>query len=221
MKLQIPSSQGIRRRSGDTFARLRRRLVRRQSRDRLRRSLPVHAKVQLGCGKRHIEGWVNVDRSRNVRPDLRIDLRGGFPAPAESVVCIFSEHLFEHLSLEDGRRVFGDCHTALEPGGVIRVAMPDLRYIAERYLDGRYQESIAEVENDAAFNAIDSPARLLNVALRAWGHVYVYDADELCLRLRQAGFSKVERQETGVSSHPALVGRERRPESRLVVEATK
>lgn len=165
---------------------------------------------------------MNIDLDRSVHPDLRLDLRAGFPAAAGSVHYIFSEHVFEHLTLGDGERIFADCHAALEPGGVMRVAMPDLRYIVERYVAGQSQGDIApEATNDAGYLAIDSPARLLNYALRSWGHLYLYDVDELCLRMRQAGFSKVEPQVNGKSAHPELAGREARPESRLVVEATK
>lgn len=217
MRLRIPSRSGVQRRVFAVY----RALARARARQRLA-SLPRHAKVQLGCGTRRFDGWVNVDLRRSVHPDVRLDLRAGFPAPAGSVQCIFSEHVFEHFTLSDGERIFADCHSALEDGGVMRVAMPDLRYAVERYLAGQSQADIApEAANDASFRSIDSPARLLNYALRSWGHLYLYDLDELCLRLRQAGFSRVEPQVHGCSSHPEFAGREARPESRLVVEATK
>jgi predicted SAM-dependent methyltransferase len=165
---------------------------------------------------------VNIDINREVNPDVRLDLRVGFPAPPESVAFIFSEHVFEHLTLDDGRRVFVDCYAALEQGGVMRIAMPDLRYIVERYMAGRYEgEGGPEAQADAGYRRIDSPTLLLNYALRSWGHVYLYDLGELDLRLRQAGFGKVDPQEIGKSLHPELAGLEQRGESRLVVEATK
>jgi predicted SAM-dependent methyltransferase len=104
----------------------------------------------------------------------------------------------------------------------MRIAMPDLRYIVERYMEGRYEgEGGAETQEDAEYRRIDSPALLLNYALRSWGHLYLYDFDELELRLRQAGFTKVDPQEIGKSLHPELAGLEQRGESRLIVEATK
>ena len=200
----------------------RRASARSSARRRLRSALPAHAKVQLGCGERRLNGWVNVDINRTVHPDVRIDLRGGFPAPAGTVARIFSEHLLEHLTLDDGRRLLDDCHAALEPGGIIRIAMPDLRYVVERYLRGGDGAGPGlEVAEDPALRSIDSPALLLNHALRSWGHLYLYDLDELRLRLRQAGFSEVEPREAGLSPDPDLVGLEQRLESRLVVEATK
>jgi predicted SAM-dependent methyltransferase len=161
---------------------------------------------------------VNVDIDRAVKPDVRVDLRFGFPAPPSSVAFIFSEHVLEHLSLEDGLRLFADCQFALAPGGVMRIAMPDLRYIVDRYL-GDWRDQIWLEES--AYRVIDTPARMLNFALRSWGHRYVYDLSEVSLRLNNAGFTVVEPQEFGQSSHPELKGLERRPDSLLIVEATK
>lgn len=193
-----------------------------QAQRALRKSLPPHAKVHLGCGRNHFDGWVNIDVDRAVKPDVRIDLRGGFPAPSSSVHFIYSEHVFEHLTLDDGRRVFLDCYEALQDGGVMRIAMPDLRYIVERYLDGRLDlDEVPEAAGDRGFESIDSAAMLLNFALRSWGHLYLYDLEELSLRLAQAGFRQVVPRGLGESCHPELVGLEGRGQSRLVVEATR
>ncbi len=189
-----------------------------RARSKLARTLRPDAKVHLGCGRQYLDGWTNVDCDASVRCDVRLDLRAGFPAPDGTLALVFSEHLFEHLTLEDGRRVFEDCRRALCPGGVMRIAMPDLRYIVEKYLEGR-SVGDAEADGRATPLQLDSPARLLNVALRSWGHLYLYDFEELQLRLRQAGFSDVVRQAAGSSSVRDLCGLERRVASRLVVEA--
>jgi predicted SAM-dependent methyltransferase len=104
----------------------------------------------------------------------------------------------------------------------MRIAMPDLRYITERYMEGRYEgEGGPEAQLDVDYQSIDSPTLLFNFALRSWGHRYLYDFAELDLRLRQAGFAKVEPQQNGKSLHSELIGLEQRGESRLIVEATK
>lgn len=209
---------GTRQRAAIAVDRGRRQLMRRVAAQRLEKALPHHAKVHLGCGPVHLDGWVNIDLARRVNPDVRVDLRGGLPAPDGSLAFVYSEHVFEHLSLPDGCRLFRDCRRALEPGGVLRVAMPDLRYIVDRYLgDWRDQEWLRDPHYQ---EVVDSPANMLNTALRTWGHEYVYDLPELTTRLKDAGFSVVESQEWGRSSHPELRGLERRPDSQLVVEAS-
>jgi predicted SAM-dependent methyltransferase len=100
--------------------------------------------------------------------------------------------------------------------------MPDLHYIAVRYLEGRYGvEGDVEGHEAAVALTVDSPAQLFNVAMRSWGHLYLYDLAELTLRLNQAGFSVIEPQRLGESSHPELSLLEQRAESRLIVEATR
>lgn len=216
--MRVPSKAGLRRHSRAAIHAAWQKAGRAGTRALLGRALPEHPKVHLGCGPVHLDGWVNVDISRAVKPDIRVDLRFGFPAPSSSVAFVFSEHVFEHLTLEDGLRLFADCRLALVPGGVMRIAMPDLRYIVNHYLGNWKEQAWLE---DLAYKAIDSPARMLNFALRSWGHLYVYDIADLTLRLNRSGFTNVEPRELGQSPHPELRGLERRPDSLLVVEATK
>jgi predicted SAM-dependent methyltransferase len=175
-------------------------------------------RVHLGCGPVYLAGWLNVDIERDSRADVRLDLRNGLPLPAGSASHVFSEHVFEHLDLADGRRLLRDVRMALGPGGLVRIAMPDLSTLVERYENGwRDQEWL----KDPGYAEIDTAAHMLNFALRSWDHRYVYDFDDLELRLHEAGFSKVRRAEWGASEHEALQGLERRPDSLLIVEATR
>jgi predicted SAM-dependent methyltransferase len=179
-------------------------------------SAPIRA--HLGCGPVYLDGWLNLDIERGSRADLRLDLRYGLPLPSESTSYVFSEHVFEHLELADGKQLLRDVHRSLAPSGVLRIAMPDLASLVERYKNGwRDQEWL----KDPFYLKIDTAANMLNFALRSWGHLYVYDFDDLQLRLVDAGFSKVQRVEWGVSEHEELRGLERRPDSLLIVEAIR
>lgn len=179
-------------------------------------SLPPGAKLHFGCGDNYLPGWVNVDIDRFARPDIVHDLTLGLPAPRGSVAFVYSEHVLEHLALADAARLLSDCRTALAGGGVIRVAMPDLRAVVDAYLgDWRTQPWL----EGGDFPAIDTAAHMLNVSVRDWGHLYLYDADELRLRLEQAGFDDIEARRWQESPHEDLRGLETRPDSRLIMEA--
>jgi hypothetical protein len=65
-----------------------------------------------------------------------------------------------------------------------------------------------------------STARMVKLAIRGRCHLYLYDFEELRLRLHQAGFGEVARCELGSSSLPDLLELETRIDSTLVVEAT-
>jgi predicted SAM-dependent methyltransferase len=173
-------------------------------------------RVHLGCGPIYLDGWLNLDIERASVADVRIDLRFGLPLPPASASSVFSEHVLEHLELADGRRLLRDVRRSLAPSGVLRIAMPDLASLVDRYENGwRDQEWL----KDPVYASIDTAANMLNYALRSWGHLYVYDFDDLQTRLLEAGFSKIERVGWGESEHEELRGLERRPDSLLVVEA--
>jgi predicted SAM-dependent methyltransferase len=54
------------------------------------------------------------------------------PFAAESVTLIYSEHMLEHLPAHTGARVLREAYRVLAPGGVLRIATPDL----ETYMCG-------------------------------------------------------------------------------------
>jgi predicted SAM-dependent methyltransferase len=194
------------------------RSVRRQGLQRRLAPLPAGSRLHLGCGPNHFDGWINVDLDAAVRPDLRLDLRLGLPVPERSVSLIYSEHVLEHFSLADGVRIMEDCHRGLAEGGVLRLAMPDLRSIVDHYAgDWRGQEWL----QDPAYELVDTPAHMLNYALREWGHRYLYDFEDLEQRLKRVGFDHIERPRWGESADPRLRGLEARHDSKLIVEAFK
>lgn len=179
-------------------------------------TLPPQAKLHFGCGNAYIPGWVNVDIDRFARADVVHDLTLGLPVARGSVSFVYSEHVLEHLALCDGLRLLADCCAALSGGGVMRVAMPDLRAVVEAYLgDWRSQPWL----QGGLFPAIDTPAHMLNVSVREWGHRYLYDEDELRLRLQQAGFEDICVRPWRESPHEELRNLETRPDSRLIMEA--
>lgn len=181
------------------------------------RALPDGAQLHLGCGPNKFKGWVNIDIDRWRRPDLLHDLKLGLPARPRSVGRIYSEHVFEHLSLAAGERLMQDCARSLALDGTMRVAMPDLALLVKHYGDDWQDQAWLR---DPAYEHISTPAEMLNVALRDWGHHYVYDFDDLERRLRAAGFTGIRRCGWGRSDDPALCGLETRPDSLLIVEAT-
>ena len=117
-------------------------------------------KLNLGCGSRTPDGWVNVDFALGAKfariPLFRIanrrlrlfdldwderirlhDLTKPFPWDDASIGVVYSSHMLEHLSREDGRRFLRQCHRVLRVGGIIRLVVPDLRHVVNEYVEGR------------------------------------------------------------------------------------
>lgn len=192
------------------------RRARREAARRRFADLGQDVKLHLGCGSNHFPGWVEVDLERKNRPDIVHDLRLGLPAPKASCAFIYSEHLFEHLPLADAERLMRDCVAALRPGGVMRVAMPDLDSLVASY-GGNWRDQPWIL--DHGYGHMSTAAEMLNTAMRDWGHLYVYDFADLSLRLTEAGFAAVQRRPWAESDHSELKGLETREDSLLVVEA--
>jgi SAM-dependent methyltransferase len=57
-------------------------------------------KINLGCGDKKLEGYVNIDKAASVKPDLVFDLddaRVRLPFEDSSVDEIYTEHTLEHI----------------------------------------------------------------------------------------------------------------------------
>ena len=180
-------------------------------------------KLHLGCGTVRLEGWVNIDlpsraREPEVAPDLTLDVRSPLPFAAGAARLIYHEHLMEHLTLDEGRRCLGDWLRVLEPGGVLRIATPDLEYLVERYR-GEWRDQAWLRLPEYAF--IGTRGEMLNVAMRWWEHRYVYDGEELERRMRDAGFAPIRRCALGRSTVPELAGLETRADSMLILEGVR
>ncbi len=180
------------------------------------RGADTGVRLHLGCGPNKFPGWVNVDIEEQYEPELLHDLSEGLPQADATVDLIFSEHFFEHLTLPDGVALMAECRRVLRPGGTLRIAMPDLTTIVEAYGgDWRDQAWLA------AYPQIRTAAQMLNTGMRAWEHRYLYDLEDLTLRLTDLGFVDVRPMEWGQSDHPDLRGLETREDSRLIVEAVR
>jgi|TARA_B100000315_G_C14491895_1_gene547988 predicted SAM-dependent methyltransferase len=58
---------------------------------------PKYEKLQIGCGRNKINGFVNIDKSKEVSPDIVVDIEKGFPFPDNSFKEIYSSHCLEHI----------------------------------------------------------------------------------------------------------------------------
>ena len=98
----------------------------------------------------------------------------------------------------------------LKPGGVLRLATPDLALLVAIYRGDAGPEGQHDLE--WAYNAFLKkaphvhPAFLLNHNLRAWRHTFVYDTEVLRLALEDAGFVDIEQCQLGESRHEHLRG---------------
>jgi predicted SAM-dependent methyltransferase len=162
-------------------------------------------KLQLGAGGHPVEGWLNTDLHDYGRPTelVYLDVRKPFPLPDASFDFVYSEHMLEHLTYDEGQRCLRESLRVLRPGGTIRIATPSLERIAGLYdagdLEARYVRWAVETldpEVDAPL-----PGVVVNNFFHSWGHRVVYDPQTLRHALRQAGFVDIEERPVGELEH--------------------
>jgi predicted SAM-dependent methyltransferase len=180
--------------------------------------------LNVGCGTDYKKGWVNVDNNsdNNIKNlDLNWDLRNPLPYDDNSVDYIFNEHLVEHLEVDEARTVIKDLMRVLKPGGVLRIAMPNLEEVVDQYK--KLPISKDPTIKRFKLTYIKTRAERINIAFREWGHKWLYDPEELRRRLKEAGCKdkNIVRCKVGKSKHPALRNLEIREESSLIMEVTK
>ncbi len=174
--------------------------------------------LHVGCGDNHFPGWAHLDMNPLLpHVDALWNSGDGLPCEAGSCRLIYSEHFLEHITAREGLDFLRECRRALRTGGVVRIAMPDLRESVQHYYENQWREQPWLKKH--GYDWIQTGAEYLNIAMREWGHQWLYDHEELHRRMHEAGFVTVRDAEWGKSVEPELCNRETRQESILICEA--
>ena len=179
-------------------------------------------KLNVGCGTDYKEGWINIDNNsdHNIdRLDINWDLRNSLPLADNTVDFIFNEHFIEHLTVEESRVAITDMMRTLKPGGVMRVAMPDLASVVNDYLHVPLDKDPVIKQFNMDF--IKTKAEWMNISFRWWDHKWLYDWEELERRFNELGFTTVQRCKLRESDYDELKNLEIRDGSILIAEITK
>jgi predicted SAM-dependent methyltransferase len=145
-------------------------------------------KLDLGGADPGKDGWRSVDVTDNC--DLYWDLRLGIPFPSESVDQIYSSHLFEHLTYDQGQGLLRESLRVLKPGGRFSICVPNARIYIEGYMGTRSVP--AEFYGwEPAFNNTTSIDAINYVAYMGGEHKYMFDQENLLYILAAAGFIEV------------------------------
>jgi len=138
------------------------------------------------------------------------NIRKPLPFPDGSANAIYASHVLEHLYQEDGQNLIAESFRVLQPGGVLRVVVPDLRAIVEEYLGNGTSKSKAadakslrpaELFNQRLLMRWPTPAssNLFYRIYAAWqdfhSHKWMYDEDSLATLFSRTGFVEVERRD--------------------------
>jgi SAM-dependent methyltransferase len=155
------------------------------------------------------------------RDILRHDIRK-MPFPDGIAEAIYSSHTLEHLYLVDAASVIRECRRLIQPGGVLRIALPDALHLAQKLIDDRNSPTSGwEYNRRLLAHPEKRPSLIRRLVMCAGGHVHRWQPtaamveDMLC----RAGFDTVTQWSYREGKLPDLDIIETRPES-FFLEAT-
>ena len=90
-------------------------------------------KLHIGCGKRHIPGWVHIDLIPHEHVDI-IANADSLPFDDCSADVIYASHILEHFERHRVNNVLSEWRRVLKPGGVLRVCVPDFMETVKNYI---------------------------------------------------------------------------------------
>jgi len=94
----------------------------------------MNLKLNLGSGNRPLRGYINIDLYSPLA-NVCLDLTQKLPFSDNSIQEINADHLIEHFSILEWRRIKKDWFRILEPGGFLIIGCPDIDRWLKRFLD--------------------------------------------------------------------------------------
>jgi predicted SAM-dependent methyltransferase len=175
-------------------------------------------RLNWGCGPHPPADWINADQITADGIHLSGDIRDGLALPTDSLQYIVSIHALQDLPYFDVIPALEELRRVLEPGGTLRLGLPDLDRAIAAYLRG-----------DAGYFYIpDSDARTVSgkliVQMMWYGdsrNMFTEEfAEEMLLRARFRRVTRCAYRETA-SRYPEIVTLDNRERETLFIEAEK
>ena len=147
-------------------------------------------KLELGSGnKKGKNDWTTVDIND---ADINWDLKNGIPLSNNSVDKIYSSHLLEHIPFEQLMILLEKCRNVLKVGGEFLVCVPNFRFYADSYKEGKMFRDRETWWKDAFIDTGSAIDQINYIAYMKDEHKYMFDEENLVNTLKKAGFSDVK-----------------------------
>jgi predicted SAM-dependent methyltransferase len=130
-----------------------------------------------------------------------LDLTQPLPYPDGAFEAAFGSHVLEHLTPDEGERLLLELHRVLRPGGILRIAVPDLDAVVASY---------SPDDADAFLFGLLQGRERSTSRHRHWWH---YNEQSLRAALESAGFVAVTRRAFREGRCPDVERIDSRPES--------
>jgi predicted SAM-dependent methyltransferase len=147
--------------------------------------------LNLASGPRGLDDqhWVNIDGFADRNVHFLVDISRTLPFPNSTFDGVFCEHVLEHFSLEDGKRLAQEILRILRPNGVLRLVVPDAAHVVRTYTENPEKLVSYRCGNDHEM----TPMEAVNCFFRQrYEHQFLYDWETLQKMLSNGGFKAVK-----------------------------
>jgi predicted SAM-dependent methyltransferase len=145
-------------------------------------------KLHLGCGNKHIDGYVNIDIRYLPGVDEVNNVGRLRNYKSNSISVIYASHVLEHFSRWDYMEVLKRWFELLEPNGILRLGVPDFESIVNYYNKTKDLRSISGM----LYGGQDYDEN---------NHYWVWDFNTISKELKSIGFSDVKRYDWKETEH--------------------
>ena len=143
------------------------------------------------------------------------------PENDSSVDVVYSSHMVEHIEKEKVSLFFKEARRVLKSGGVIRIAVPNLMLLVDKYLEDCDADKFIESTLLTRNNPKTLMAMIKYLLIGDRNHQWMYDGKSLCKLLSLYGFK--EPRVLGVSQtsilEPGMLDLKERSDESVFVEA--
>jgi predicted SAM-dependent methyltransferase len=150
--------------------------------------LVVPALARLSVLSGQSVGLAKVADTRNIQ---FANATARIPCTNSSVSAVYSSHMIEHLDRREARAFLAEVRRILCPGGVVRVAAPDIARLVQDYLATRDADGFIAATHMGLNRPTGLMAWMKWVLVGPRHHLWMYDGDSLAKLLREAGFADV------------------------------
>lgn len=144
-------------------------------------------KLNVGCGRKPLQGWVNADAAPGEGVDL-VCYATEIPLEEGVVSELMAIHLLEHLYPWDGDAAIGEFMRVLRPGGVLVLELPDFLKCCRNVADMVQHEKHPDMLG--LFGLFGDPRERDPLMIHKWG----YTPATLRSLLRSHGFVSVREE---------------------------
>lgn len=152
-------------------------------------------RLNVGCGRFPLAGWINLDIQALPTVDRVVDVRQGLPF--RDAAAVYAEHFLEHLTFTEALDFLASAHAALAPGGRLRLSTPNLEWVWATHHPAWPDEAEARRRTFVA-----------NRAFYGWQHRFIWTRPLLAEALAASGFERITFHRYGESDDPVLAGLE-------------